>query len=101
MNDIVVLGDLDTVTAFRAGGIEGMVASSETVGRLMDSIIERGDVFILLITRSISGSISDIIHEINLNRSYPVILEIPGVEEREGFGTTLMEHITRALGISI
>jgi vacuolar-type H+-ATPase subunit F/Vma7 len=101
MEKIYIIGDIHSVTAFRLGGVEGTVSSGETVQEDLSSIIEKDDAAIILITCELAEQAADIIDNCNLNMVKPVIVEIPGINDDRGFGTSLMSYITGALGISV
>jgi len=96
-----ILGDLHTINAFRLAGIEVIATSPLCAASDLDLLLTKHDAALILITREIAGSIQAKINETNLNRTYPVILEIPGIQDPPGFQTTVLSYITEALGISI
>jgi len=98
---IYLMGDAHTVTAFRVGGIEGVITDKEGSESILTDISGRDDAAIILITRDLSEPITEMITEINLNRVSPVIVEIPGIDDQRGFGKSLLGYITEALGVSI
>lgn len=103
MEKIYVIGDADTVTAFRLGGVEGAVTAPDpaSVGGAFAGLAGRPDAGVILITREMAEHAGDGILDWNLNRVKPVIVEIPGIHDERGLGKSLMSYITEALGISI
>ncbi|MBP7737724.1 MAG: V-type ATP synthase subunit F [Spirochaetes bacterium] len=101
MEKIVVIGDIHTVTAFRLGGVEGVVSSPGAVKEDIAAAINRPDAAIVLVTRELADHAGDAIGDCNLNMVKPVIVEIPGINDQRGFGRSIMSYITEALGISI
>jgi vacuolar-type H+-ATPase subunit F/Vma7 len=101
MEKIYILGDIHTITALRLAGVEGMVADKENVDKHLNELLERGDAGIVVITRKLAEEIPEKIYKINLNLVTPVIIEIPGIDDPRGFGTSILDFFTEALGISI
>jgi len=101
MEKIYILGDIHTVTVFRLAGVEARVADRESVDIHLNEILERGDAGVVVITRDLAKEIPEKIYRVNLNSVTPVIIEIPGIDDPRGFGTSILDYITEALGISI
>lgn len=101
MEKIYILGDIHTVTSFRLAGVEGRVADRESVDIHLNELLERGDAGVIVITRELAEEIPEKIYNVNLNSVIPVIIEIPGIDDPRGFGKSVIDYITEALGISI
>ncbi|HPI90964.1 MAG TPA: V-type ATP synthase subunit F [Spirochaetota bacterium] len=101
MEKIYIIGDIHTVTAFRLGGVEGAVSSTATVRDELDAVMRTGKAGIILITRELADAAEDMIERCNLEIARPIIVEIPGINDRRGFGKSIMSYITEALGISV
>ncbi len=95
-----MLGDINTVTAFRLSGVLGVVTDRAGVyGSLKE--IARGDGGIVLITRDLAETVPEYISSINLTEDRTIILEIPAIDDVRGFSKSLISYISEALGISI
>lgn len=101
MEKIYVIGDIHTVTVFRLGGVEGVVSSANVIREDLSAVMRNADAGIVLVTRELAAGAADLIGECNLSRVTPVIVEIPGIGDERGFGKSIMNYITEALGISI
>jgi vacuolar-type H+-ATPase subunit F/Vma7 len=101
MEKIYVLGDLHTVSAFRLAGVEGRVTDPDNAATELETLALRPDAAILLITNDLAWNLRDVIIEINLKRPRPVILEIPGIDDEQGFRRSAVGYISEALGISL
>jgi len=101
MEKIYILGDIHTINALRLAGVEGRVADKENIDKHLNELLEREDAGIIVITRQLAEEIPEKIYKINLNLVTPVIIEIPGIDDSRGFGTSILDFITEALGISI
>lgn len=101
MERIFSIGDIHTVTSLRLAGVEGIVADRETVKKVLDEVLHRPDAAVIVITRYLAEEIPGIISDINLNSPKSVIIEIPGIDDPRGFGKSILDYITEALGIAL
>ena len=101
MEKIYILGDIHTVTALRLAGVEGRVAERGSVDIHFDELLKRGDAGVIVITRELAAEIPEKIYNVNLNSVTPVIIEVPGIDDPRGFGKSVIDYITEALGIAI
>ncbi len=100
-DSIVLIGDAHTVNAFRICGIESFVSDPVGTAGLIDTLLKRDDIAVIAVTAECGASASDLIRSVNLNRSFPVMIEIPGVDTVGGFDRSLISYITEALGVAI
>ena len=61
----------------------------------------KNDAGIILMTNDLTDELQERIKEINLHMPMPVIIEIPGIDNEEGFRRSAMSYISEALGISL
>ncbi len=101
MGKIYIIGDMHTVSAFRLSGVEGVVAGPDNASARLEEIIGKKDAGIVLVTNDLSLDLQARIREINLNMPSPVVIEIPGIDDPEGFRKSAMSYISEALGISL
>lgn len=101
MEKIYILGDMDTVSAFRLAGVEGIVAACDRAGAKLEEIVRKKDAGIVLITNELARNLEAQIIGINLNLPSPVVIEIPGLDDTEGFRRSAMGYVSEALGISL
>jgi vacuolar-type H+-ATPase subunit F/Vma7 len=101
MEKIYIIGDMHTVSAFRLSGVEGVVASPLEASARLEEIIDFKNAGIVLMTNDLTHDLQARIREINLNMSSPVIIEIPGIDDTEGFRRSAIGYISEALGISL
>jgi vacuolar-type H+-ATPase subunit F/Vma7 len=98
---IFIIGDIHSVTAFRIAGFEGYAATRANVSEYFENLISKNYIGILLITFNLSSVIEEKIKKINYNFLYPVIIEIPGVEDTSTIDKSILSYVTEALGIAI
>jgi len=101
MEKIYIIGDMHTVSVFRLSGAEGVVSGPDDVSAKLEEIIGKRDAGIVLVTNALAYDLQARITEINLNMPSPVVIEIPGIDDTQGFRRSVMGYIAEALGISL
>ena len=89
------------MSAFRLSGVEGVEAAPADASARLEEIIGKKNAGIVLMTNDLTHDLQARIGEINLNMKSPVIIEIPGIDDTEGFRRSAMGYISEALGISL
>ena len=101
MNKIYIIGDMDTVSAFRLSGVEGVISGRDDAPSHLEEVIKKGTVGIVMMTSGVAGDLQERIARINLAMEGPVVIEIPGIDETKGFRRSVVGYIAEALGISL
>ena len=101
MDQIYVIGDIHTVSAFRLSGATGIVSGREDVAVKLEDIIRKGDAAVVVITNDLADDLQERINAINLDLSAPVVIAIPGIDDDRGLGRSIMSYISEALGVSL
>ena len=101
MEKIYIIGDMHTVSAFRLSGVEGVISGPDNAQARLEEIIGKNDAGIILMTNDLTDELQERIKEINLHMPMPVIIEIPGIDNEEGFRRSAISYISEALGISL
>ncbi|PKN51876.1 MAG: hypothetical protein CVU55_08940 [Deltaproteobacteria bacterium HGW-Deltaproteobacteria-13] len=101
MEKIYIIGDMHTVSTFRLAGVEGVVSDQNNASAKLEEIIRKKDAGIVLMTNALADDLQARIREINLNMQSPVVIEIPGIDDPEGFRRSAMSYVAEALGISL
>jgi vacuolar-type H+-ATPase subunit F/Vma7 len=101
MDQIYIIGDIHTVSAFRLSGVVGVISSRLDAAAKLENIILKGDAGIVAITNDLADGLQERIKEINLDLPVPVVLAIPGIEDVHGFRRSATSYISEALGISL
>ena len=103
MSEIAIIGDLDTVTGFKLGGVKKgkVVKTDEEAITAFDSCINE-QVSIILITEKIASNIRKHINRTIGNEVLPLIIEIP---DKSGSEATENEQMTdlikRVIGVEM
>lgn len=101
MKKIYIIGDIDTVSAFRLSGVEGVVAGRDDALPRLDEVVRDEAAGIVMVTGELAGDLQERITQVNLSPEGPVVIEIPGIDEAEGFRRSVVGYIAEALGISL
>lgn len=102
MKMYLISDNIDTLTGMRLAGIEGVIVHEPNeIKQQLDKVIADKEIGILLITEKLSKLVPDYIKDIKLNRSYPVIVDIP---DRHGTGRTpdfITSYVKEAIGLKL
>jgi vacuolar-type H+-ATPase subunit F/Vma7 len=101
MEQIYIIGDVHTVSAFRLSGATGVVSIKQDAGARLEEIIRKGDAAIVAITNDLADGLEERIRIINLTLPAPVVVAIPGIDETQCFRRSIVSYISEALGISL
>ena len=94
MDPIQLIGDADTVLAFRLGGISGQAVSTaaaarDAIDRIVEAVHQEGGPLaapvLLLVTHGTAERIRPYLEAVTLDPTAPLVLEIPGVGEEIGY----------------
>lgn len=102
MQFFLISDNLDTQVGMRMAGIDGVVVHGpeETRSALLNAI-ERTDCGIILMTDKLVRQCSELVDDLKLNRSRPLIVEIP---DRHGGGRardSITRYVHDAIGINL
>ena len=101
MKKIYIIGDMHTVSAFRLCGVSGVVSDQDNAPARLEEVIRKGDAGVVVMTNELAEDIQERIAEINLGSLSPVVIEIPGIDDTEGFRRSVVGYIAEALGITL
>ena len=97
----LVIGDNNMVTGFRLIGIEGAEAFSVAEAKeTLKEALNRNDLAIIVISEEFSGDqqIREIIDDIRRSRTVPLIVEVPGSNEKIS-EVNLADLVSKSLGV--
>lgn len=102
MRMFLISDNVDTLTGMRLAGIDGVVAhEKQEIKQALDEVLSQKDIGIILMTEKLGKEIPEIVDDIKLNRTFPLLLEIP---DRHGSGRRpdfITAYINEAIGIKI
>lgn len=97
---VAVLGDKDSVLAFKAIGLEVYPVSGETEARDTLKILAR-NYKVIFITDTLAKKIDNLIERYK-SRPYPVVVPIPSTQGSNGFGMQgIKADVEKAIGADI
>ncbi len=99
-NKIAVIGDKDSVLAFKALGVEVFGAKNFFDAQNTLKKLAR-DYSIILITEDIAEQLQDVIARYKV-KPYPIVVPIPSSSGSTGFGMNgLSKNVEKAIGVDI
>lgn len=102
MRMFLISDNVDTLTGMRLAGIDGVVVhEKQEIKQALDEVLSQKDIGIILMTEKLGKEIPEIVDDIKLNHTFPLLLEIP---DRHGSGRRpdfITAYINEAIGIKI
>ena len=102
MRFFVISDNIDTQMGMRLSGIEGVVVHEQAeVTKALTDAMEREDIGVVLMTERLVKLCPDLVDELKLNRTRPLIVEIP---DRHGNGRakdSITRYVREAIGIKL
>lgn len=102
MKFFLISDNIDTQMGLRLAGIDGVVVHTfEEVKKALDEVLTKKDIAVVLITEKLVNICNEMVYDIKLNRSAPLILEIP---DRHGKGRSedsIAKYVREAIGVKI
>jgi V/A-type H+-transporting ATPase subunit F len=102
MKFFLLTDNIDTLMGMRLVGIEGVVIHERyEVIRELDNIVNNKDYAILLITTKLVNLCPDVISELKLRLSKPLIVEIPDRHGSADIGKSIDKYVSDAIGVKL
>lgn len=102
MRFYLISDNVDTRVGMRLAGIDGVVVhEAAEVNKALADAMAMEDVGVILMTEHLVQLCSDLVDDLKLNRSRPLIVEIP---DRHGNGRakdSITRYVREAIGIKI
>ncbi len=100
--EFFVVAEEEIVLGFGLIGIQGKVAvTREEAMSAFRYATSLPDLKVLILTEEISSTLDDVVVEWNMSGSFPLIVEIPGLQGRIPGKKTLVDSIREAVGINV
>jgi len=94
--------NVDTQVGMRLVGIDGsIVHTKEELHTEMERIFENEKIAIVLITTIALNLDIDYIYDLKLNRTSPLIVEIPDRHDSVNIGEVINQYISAAIGVKV
>ncbi|MEG0077109.1 V-type ATP synthase subunit F [Anaerorhabdus sp.] len=102
MKVFCISDNVDTQMGLRLAGIEGIVVHErQEVLDELEKCIQDPEIVIVLMTTKIVNTCPDIISNMKLNYSKPLLVEIPDRHGSAKVGETIDKYISEAIGIKL
>lgn len=102
MKMTLISDNIDTQIGLRLAGVEGVVVHSKTeVLHELEKAIANEEIAIVLMTTKIVNLCPDVISEMKLTLSKPLLVEIPDRHGSAKIGETIDSYISQAIGIKL
>ena len=103
MSDVAIIGDIDTVTGFKLGGVKKgiIVNNDEEAKNALDELLN-DEISIIIITQLMANEIRDHINKKIGSDVLPMIIEIPDKDgSSEGSSDQINDLIKRVIGVEM
>ena len=102
MKMYLISDNVDTYTGMRLAGVDGIVVHErEELRAALEHVLTDKTVGIVLLTEKFGREFPDLIDEVRLSRSLPLLIEIPdrhGTTREENFITS---YVNEAIGVKL
>ena len=92
----------DTLMGMRMSGVEGVVLHQEhEVREKLSELMQEDDIAVIMMTSTLLDPIRETVYDLKLNRTKPLIIEIP---DRHGNGQTrnsISKYVKDAIGVDM
>jgi V/A-type H+-transporting ATPase subunit F len=101
--EFYVIGDEELVIGFRFVGVPGqaVVSKAEAEQAFARATAPGSSAMVLILTEQVSAMIGEQVMQWQLAGSYPLIVEIPGIEGHLENRTSLVDSIREAVGVHV
>jgi V/A-type H+-transporting ATPase subunit F len=98
----LISDNVDTRTGMRLAGVDGVVVHErEEIIDALKAAVSNSDIGIVLITELLAQKVPDIISDIKLNNSLPLLVEIPDRHGTKRSADYIMKYVSEAIGLKI
>jgi len=102
MKMYLISDNIDTYTGMRLAGVDGVVVHEhDELKKALDEVLQDDSIGIVLLTEKFGREFPDAIDEFRLQRTMPLLVEIP---DRHGTGRKkdfITSYITEAIGLKL
>lgn len=102
MKMYLISDNIDTCTGMRLAGVEGtVVEGKEELKAALDRVLSDREIAIVILTEKFGREYPELIDDIRLSRSLPLLIEIPdrhGTQRGENFITA---YVNEAVGLKV
>jgi V/A-type H+-transporting ATPase subunit F len=100
MKFYLISDNVDTQAGMRLAGIEGVVVhTKQEISDALDIVLQTEDLGILLITEKLAQKIPEVLAEMKLSRSLPLVVEIPDRHGTARSPKSITRYVNEAIGL--
>lgn len=100
-NKIAVIGDKDSVLAFKSVGVEVFDATTAEQARSLIKKLSQGDYAVLFVAENLAEQIPDVLAKAKL-KPFPAVTPIPTTANGSGFGMQgIKQDVEKAIGVDV
>lgn len=100
-NKIAVIGDKDSVLAFKSVGVEVFDATTAEQAQSLIKKLSQGDYAVVFVAENLAEQIPDTLSKAKL-RTFPAVVPIPTNANSSGFGMQgIKADVEKAIGVDI
>ena len=97
-----IIGDEDAVLGFELVGVPGIpVSSAEEAETAFNKALSEKDTGIIIITEEAASMIRSRVDRYMFSETFPLIVEIPGSDDKGRSGKDLRTMVNQAIGIKL
>ena len=101
VNKIAVIGDKDSVMAFKAVGVEVFDATTVAEAQALIKKLSQDRYAVLFLAENLAEQMPDVLSKAKA-KTFPAIVPIPTTEESSGFGMkSIKNDVEKAIGVDI
>ena len=102
MKFYVISDNVDVLLGMRMSGIEGVLAFDKTHAlEALDKVVENEDIAVVLMTDRLAELCRERVHDMKLNHSRPLVVEIPNRDGSGGGMGAISRYVEESIGIKL
>ena len=102
MRFYLISDNIDTQMGMRLAGVEGVVAHTESeVSEALENAVADETIAVVLMTEKLVKLCSERVYDLKLNRSRPLIVEIPDRHGNSSISEAISRYVGEAVGIKL
>ncbi|MBQ8411934.1 MAG: V-type ATP synthase subunit F [Ruminiclostridium sp.] len=102
MRCFLISDNIDTKLGMKLAGIDGVVVHErEEILSALENAMNDKETAVILITKKLTDLCSAEIYDYKLNRSRPLIVEIPDRHGDSNISDTISDYVSEAIGLKI
>lgn len=102
MKMFLISDNIDTQTGMRLAGVDSVVVHTrQEISAAIDMALKDRDIGILIVTEKVGALVPDILDEIKMTYSMPLIVEVPDRHGSDKGNDPITRYVRDAVGIKI